>query len=69
MFKIIFILTLLFSFEAYAYLGLGPLIPFLGQLVIFIFSGIIILFGIIIYPFRFIIKKIKKKNISKKKYE
>ena len=59
--------------KAYAYIGLGPLVPMIGTIIAYIFIGFISLFGIIIYPVRMIFKKIKNKknNIhnNKKKYK
>ena len=65
-FKILLINLMLFSFDAQAYLGLGPLIPFIGQLIIFLFTGIIIILGIVVYPIKLFLQKIKNKKNKKK---
>lgn len=51
--------------KAYAYIGLGPLLPMLGTIIAYVFIGIISIFGIIVYPLRLIIKKIKNKKDQK----
>ena len=63
--KIIFSYTFLISVltsKAYAYIGLGPLLPMIGSIIAYIFIGIITIFGFIIYPFRIILKKKKNKK-------
>ena len=55
-------LILFLSSKAYAYIGLGPLLPMIGSIIAYIFIGIITIFGFIIYPFRIILKKIKNKK-------
>mgnify|MGYP001165370319 CR=1 FL=1 len=55
-------LILFLSFKAHAYIGLGPLLPMIGSIIAYIFIAIITIFGFIVYPFRIILKKIKKKN-------
>ncbi len=65
---IIFISLIFFSFTniSYAYLGIAPLIPLLGQAILFIFLVIIVFFGIIFYPFKVFYNKIRKKKIEAK---
>lgn len=65
---IIFISLIFFSFNniSYAYLGIAPLIPLIGQAVLFIFLAIIVFFGIIFYPFKVFYNKIRKKKIEAK---
>ena len=66
--KILFIqifMTLATCTKAYAYIGLGPLLPMLGTIIAYVFIGIISIFGIIVYPLRLIIKKIKNKKDQK----
>ena len=58
-------ITLATFTKAYAYIGLGPLLPMLGTIIAYVFIGIISIFGIIVYPLRLIIKKIKNKKGQK----
>ncbi len=65
-FLIQILIILVTSSNAYAYIGLGPLLPMLGTIIAYVFIGIISILGIIVYPLRIIIKKIKnKKNKNK----
>ena len=66
---IIFFFTLFFYQQAEAYIGIGPLIPLIGNAIVFIFLAIIGVMGFIIYPFRKIqayFKKKKKEKITEK---
>ena len=69
MFKIL-ILILFFNIflinNAFAYLGIAPLIPLIGQGILFIFGFIVIFFGIIFYPIKLLFKKKEKTKIEKK---
>ncbi len=67
-FVIIFFL-LFFYQHAEAYIGIGPLIPLIGNAIVFIFLALVGVMGFIIYPFRKIYSHIKnkKKNIPPKK--
>tara|TARA_Y100001970_G_scaffold76425_1_gene97004 strand:+ start:4620 stop:4832 length:213 start_codon:yes stop_codon:yes gene_type:complete len=59
---------LFISNNAYAYIGIGPLLPLLGSIILYIFLGIISILGFIIYPFRKIqayFKKKKKEQVKK----
>ena len=64
----IFIFTIFFSLStiSYAYLGIAPLIPLIGQAVVFIFLAIVVFFGLILYPFKILYSKFKKKKIDTK---
>ncbi len=65
-FLIQILIILVTSSKAYAYIGLGPLLPMLGTIIAYLFIGIISIFGLIIYPLRIIIKKFKNnKNKNK----
>tara|TARA_B100000035_G_C20618632_1_gene387140 strand:+ start:243 stop:494 length:252 start_codon:yes stop_codon:yes gene_type:complete len=56
------LILLFYNSKVYAYIGLGPLLPMIGSIIAYIFIGIITIFGFIIYPFRIILKKIKRKK-------
>ena len=62
--QILIILTS--SSKAFAYIGLGPLLPVIGSVIVYIFIGIISILGIIVYPLK---KILKKKNNKKDKKE
>ena len=52
-----------FSNDSYAYIGLGPLIPILGNVIVFIFVTLLAFLGFVVYPIK---KILDKKNIKKK---
>jgi len=68
--KLIFF-TVLFSISSinnsYAYLGLGPLIPVLGNIILFLFVGFISILGFLYYPLKKIKEYTKNKIKNKKK--
>lgn len=65
-FSLIYLLVdLVFLKPAYAYLGLGPLFPIIGNIVIYIFLFVVSIIGIVIYPISILFKN-KKKNKKRK---
>ncbi len=66
--KFIFLICILYFMHsnAYAYFGLGPLIPILGSVFWFIFLFLIAFLGIFIKPLKSLYDKLKKKKIEKK---
>jgi len=50
------------SFTAFAYVGLGPLIPLLGNAVVFVFFFIVAIIGILIYPLKKLVLFFKENN-------
>ena len=58
----IFILYFLITGNAYAYIGIGPLLPLLGSAILYIFLGLVSVLGFIIYPIRKIYKYFKDKK-------
>ena len=52
---------------AYSYLGLGPLIPLMGNAIVFFFIALAAIFGFLAYPIKKIIEKKKRKKINNKK--
>ena len=52
---------------AQAYIGLGPLIPILGNIIVWIFVALVSIFGFIVYPIKKILDKAKNKKKSQKK--
>ena len=52
-----------FNNAGLAYIGLGPLIPVLGNILVWVFVALISIFGFIVYP----IKKVLDKTKNKKK--
>ena len=52
---------------AYSYLGLGPLIPLMGNAIVFFFIALAAIFGFLAYPIKKIIEKKKRKKKKKKK--
>tara|TARA_B100000902_G_C27310795_1_gene918261 strand:+ start:1213 stop:1428 length:216 start_codon:yes stop_codon:yes gene_type:complete len=69
--SIFFIIILLSLFEsnANAYLGLGPLIPLIGNAIVFIFFGFLAILGLFWLPAKKLLqylKNKKKKNQSSK---
>ena len=65
-FLIQILIILASSSKAFAYIGLGPLLPVIGSVIVYIFIGIISILGIIVYPLRIILKKINNKKDKKK---
>lgn len=53
--------------NAYAYLGLGPLIPVLGNVLMFLLLGLASILGIFFYPLKKLVNKIKKKKSKNNK--
>ncbi len=47
---------------AYAYLGLGALVPLLGNVIMFIVIGLLTVLGFFSYPIKKFLEKIKKKR-------
>ena len=45
---------------AHAYIGLGPLIPILGNIIVWVFVALVSIFGFIVYPIKKILDKKKK---------
>ncbi len=66
--KFIILLILVFfkSGTAFAYFGLGPLIPILGSVFWLIFLFLLAFLGIFIKPLKNLYNKLKKKKIDKK---
>tara|TARA_B100002052_G_scaffold275237_1_gene278976 strand:+ start:128 stop:346 length:219 start_codon:yes stop_codon:yes gene_type:complete len=64
-----FLIAIFFTLTSisYAYLGIAPLIPLIGQAVVFIFLAVVIFFGVIFYPFKLLYNKIKRKKVEKSK--
>ena len=56
----------LFSSVGHAYIGLGPLIPVLGNIIVWIFVALVSIFGFIVYPIKKILDKIKNKKKRQK---
>ena len=61
------ILQICLETSSYAYLGLGPLIPLLGNAIVFLFGIFALIFGLLFYPVKTFLKKIKKKKLSDNK--
>lgn len=53
--------------NAYAYLGLGPLIPVLGNVLMFLLLGLASILGIFFYPLKKLVNKIKNKKSKNNK--
>ena len=51
-----------FNNVSYAYIGLGPLIPILGNIIVWLFVVLVTVLGFVVYPIKKILdkKKIKK---------
>ena len=64
---IIFVLIIFFigTNESSAYIGLGPLIPIIGNALIFIFISLIAFLGLFFYPFKKLSEKFKNKKKKK----
>ena len=62
LFLIQILIILTSSSKAFAYIGLGPLLPVIGSVIVYVFIGIISILGIIVYPLRKIVKKINNKK-------
>ena len=63
--KLIFFVLIsnfIFNENSYAYVGLGPLIPILGNIIVYIFLAIVAFLGIIIYPLKITFNKLKNKK-------
>ena len=55
-----------FNSVGYAYIGLGPLIPVLGNIIVWLFVALVSIFGFIVYPIKKILDKTKNKKKSQK---
>ncbi len=62
---LIFIFNIFINENLYAYVGLGPLIPIIGNIIIYIFLGVVAFLGIVIYPLKSVIAKFKNKKKNK----
>ena len=51
---------------AQAYIGLGPLIPILGNIIVWIFVALVSILGFVVYPIKKILDKTKNKKKSQK---
>tara|TARA_B100000989_G_scaffold62876_1_gene43405 strand:- start:2321 stop:2572 length:252 start_codon:yes stop_codon:yes gene_type:complete len=63
--KLILLILYLYFFStnhSYAYLGLAPLIPLIGQGILYVIIFLIIVAGLILYPLKKLINKIRKKK-------
>ena len=58
--------TFFFNSVVHAYIGLGPLIPVLGNFIVWLFVALVSIFGFIVYPIKKILDKIKNKKKSQK---
>ena len=63
---ILFFFTFFFNTNSYAYIGLGPLIPILGNIIVWLFVALVGFFGFIVYPIKKILDKFKNKKKSQK---
>ena len=68
----LFIITLTFllilSKASYAYLGLAPLIPIIGQGLLYLVVMLVFVFGLFLYPIKLLFKKRKaQKKIEEDK--
>ncbi len=66
-FLISIIYLLLTQQNAFAYLGLGPLIPLIGSGIAYFFVLLVTIFGFIIFPLRKLISYLKNKKSKNKK--
>jgi phage shock protein PspC (stress-responsive transcriptional regulator) len=67
-FFIITLCSLCFFTNVYAYIGLAPLVPLIGQAIVWVVVGVIAILGFIAYPLKLLINKNKKnKSVAKKK--
>ena len=55
-----------FNSVGYTYIGLGPLLPVLGNIIVWLFVALVSIFGFIVYPIKKILDKIKNKKKSQK---
>ena len=55
-----------FNSVGHAYIGLGPLIPVLGNIIVWTFVALVSIFGFIVYPIKKILDKTKNKKKSQK---
>ena len=62
---LIFIFNIFINENLYAYVGLGPLIPIIGNIIIYIFLGVVAFLGIVIYSLKSVIAKFKNKKKNK----
>ena len=56
-----------FNNVGHTYIGLGPLIPVIGNIIVWVFVALISIFGFLVYPIKKILDKTKNKKKSKKK--
>ena len=64
---VIFLPFFFITVNAYAYLGLGPLIPVLGNVLMFLLLGLASILGIFFYPLKKLVNKIKNKKSKNNK--
>jgi len=55
-----------FNSVGHTYIGLGPLIPVLGNIIVWVFVALVSIFGFIVYPIKKIFDKTKNKKKSQK---
>ena len=55
-----------FNNVGHTYIGLGPLIPVLGNILVWLFVALVSFFGFIAYPIKKILDKKKNKKKSQK---
>ena len=55
-----------FNSVGHAYIGLGPLIPVIGNIIVWTFVALVSVFGFILYPIKKILDKTKNKKKSQK---
>ena len=56
-----------FNSVGHTYIGLGPLIPILGNIIVWIFVALVSILGFVVYPIKKILDKTKNKKKVKKK--
>ena len=56
-----------FNNVGHTYIGLGPLIPVIGNIIVWVFVALVSIFGFIVYPIKKILDKKKNKKKSQKK--
>ncbi len=66
-FFLIFICCFLIFKYSYAYFGLGPLIPLIGNAIIFIFIAVVAVIGFLAYPLKKFSEYIKKNRLKNKR--
>ena len=56
-----------FNNVGHTYIGLGPLIPVIGNIIVWVFVALISIFGFLVYPIKKILDKTKNKKRVKKR--